>query len=510
MMLRCVFVAFIIGLTPIAAKAAAKPIQVMAAGASPEGVWSGSFSVEGWQGGLLLELDKASGHWTAAASVQPSGRLATPPVENIQVAGTKLSFELAVENERLRFEGSTTARGLKGTVRMVGKSRPGQWSAVRLSTRLEPGKLPPPTGPFPVGRSHFVWTDEQRHEAASPNAAERRRLSVYVWYPAAHTAKCKAAPYLPDLDAMTPYLPIEVAQAIPNVRIPACSDAPLSSAKTRFPVIIFAGGDEFKALAYSALQMDLASHGYIVAAIDFPYNAPVVVFPDNTRITHVEEDAPLPPAAADSTEDPRQRQLEQAKAEFDYWAHDISFVERQLAALDGLSDSIFYHRIDTLRVGAFGHSRGGLAVFHACQLDTAIHACANLDGRYRERPYPLSSPADAPHQPFLWIRGPVHVFTDDELTQRNVTRQQFQDEQSLRDSIMHATGKGSATLYIDEIGFDHLDFTDFRILETGISAEQRAARERILEMTRRYLLEFFGELRTRPDRDAFPDATLVP
>lgn len=486
-----------------------------ALGASPEGVWSGSFSVDHWQGGLQLKLHETSGNWTATAAVQPSGRLATPQVEGLHVRSTEVSFELPVEDERLQFQGRTTAHGLEGTVRMGNTS--GQWSAVKLSTSLESGQLPPPTGSFTVGRTSLVWTDVQRHEAASPNAEERRRLSVYLWYPAAHTSHCNTAPYLPDLDAMKAYLPKEVAQSVPAVRIPACSDAPLSSARGRFPVLIFAGGDEFKALGYSALQMDLASHGYIVAAIDFAYNAPVVVFPDNSKIAHIEEDAPLPPVPPNSKEDPRQRQFNQTVAGLDYWAHDIGFVERQLSILNGLSDSPFHNRIDTSHIGAFGHSRGGLAAFRACQLDTAIRACANLDGRYRERPYPLSSAAEAPHQPFLWIRGPVYVFSDTELTQMKITRQQFHDEMALRDSIMSAIGHDSSTVYIDEIGFDHLDFTDFRVLETGISVEERATREHLLAMTRRYLQGFFdatlgsesAALRSHQDRDAFPDTTLV-
>src|SRR5260370_42058984 len=56
------------------------------------------------------------------------------------------------------------------------------------------GALPPPTGPFGVGRVTVHWTDTSRVE---PLAADRayRELMVDVWYPA-DSAAGPAAEYL--------------------------------------------------------------------------------------------------------------------------------------------------------------------------------------------------------------------------------------------------------------------------------------------------------------------------
>ena len=57
-------------------------------------------------------------------------------------------------------------------------------------------KIPPPTGPFPIGRVGYHWVDRSRPEPHSPDPAARRELMVYFWYPAAKS-HAAAAVYLP-------------------------------------------------------------------------------------------------------------------------------------------------------------------------------------------------------------------------------------------------------------------------------------------------------------------------
>jgi predicted dienelactone hydrolase len=48
----------------------------------------------------------------------------------------------------------------------------------------------------------------------------------------------------------------------------------------RFPVVLFSPGGGLKALTYHVFLEDLASHGWIVAALDPPYNPRAMRMPD--------------------------------------------------------------------------------------------------------------------------------------------------------------------------------------------------------------------------------------
>jgi hypothetical protein len=150
-----------------------------------------------------------------------------------------------------------------------------------------------------------------------------------------------------------------------------------------------------------------------------------------------------------------------------------------------------------------------MASFHACQLDPTLAACGDLDGRYRMRPYPIPSAAEAPKQPFLWIHTPNTILTVEQLAQRGLTRSDFDAEVALGRSIMTAA-PGSCDVTVDQIGADHLDFTDFRIFEKDIPVDVLAARQRTLELTRIAVAAFFDEVfhqKGASIRDVLPSRT---
>src|SRR5215470_2410432 len=47
-----------------------------------------------------------------------------------------------------------------------------------------PITLPAPTGPFPVGRSIYDWTDQSSVDTLAPVSGTKRELLVSIWYPA--------------------------------------------------------------------------------------------------------------------------------------------------------------------------------------------------------------------------------------------------------------------------------------------------------------------------------------
>jgi len=45
--------------------------------------------------------------------------------------------------------------------------------------------LPPPTGPFAVGRAIYDWTGDATLDTLAPVPGTKRELLVWIWYPAA-------------------------------------------------------------------------------------------------------------------------------------------------------------------------------------------------------------------------------------------------------------------------------------------------------------------------------------
>jgi hypothetical protein len=67
----------------------------------------------------------------------------------------------------------------------------------------------------------------------------------------------------------------------------AVESAPVAADQPSYPVLIFLEGIRFSYRQQNTFQVEeLVSHGYIVAAIDQPYTAATVVFPDQRRAAY--------------------------------------------------------------------------------------------------------------------------------------------------------------------------------------------------------------------------------
>jgi pimeloyl-ACP methyl ester carboxylesterase len=122
----------------------------------------------------------------------------------------------------------------------------------------------------------------------------------------------------------------------------------------------------------TALAEDLASHGYVVAAVDHPYIAGRVQLETDRVIDGVVAlEGPDGPNAS------TQSRIAFWNSTLDLWAADNLFVLNQLAALN---PTCFHNALDTNHAGAFGHSFGGAAAFRMLGLDPRIVSAVNLDG----------------------------------------------------------------------------------------------------------------------------------
>src|SRR4029077_5960377 len=225
---------------------------------------------------------------------------------------------------------------------------------------------------------------ESRIEPLSTNN-DARELMVDIWYPAEASS---AAPveYL-DVAAYDKALGAkgfkdffgDASETIKQgVKTHAVSGAPYARSAQRSAVLIFSPGGGMIPEVYTAQLEDLSSHGYVVAAISHPYDAAVTIFPDGRQISNSDKRWPVIPSLEG---DANLNQLE-------WHANDIRFVLDQLsrANVSRASALPFAGYLDLSRVGAFGHSIGGIAAAHACQLDRRIKACMNQDGIVGKKP----------------------------------------------------------------------------------------------------------------------------
>jgi dienelactone hydrolase len=149
-----------------------------------------------------------------------------------------------------------------------------------------------------------------------------------------------------------------------SVRTHAFLDIPLIALPTRLPLLLFSPGFGVSRSNYTVLMEELASHGFIVAAIDHPYGG-VTILPGG-RILTIRED-PGPPAMTNL-------------ARIDMMTKDASKVLDVLLGIGSKALARFAGRIDTERIGAIGHSLGGAVALEAGRKDTRVKACIDLDG----------------------------------------------------------------------------------------------------------------------------------
>ena len=358
------------------------------------------------------------------------------------------------------------------------------------------GTLLPVTGPFAVGKVTVHWTDESRVEPLSPNH-EPRELMVDIWYPA---ERSNAAPanYLDGAayeramgtDGFQNFFREAGKTLRQGVKTHAFASAPYAGSAKQSPALIFSPGGGMVREVYASQFEDLASHGYIVAAISHPYDAIVTLFPDGRQIAYSDKRWPTTPSVEGEAN------LNQLK----WHSDDIRFVLDELTRANLASSSAlpFAGHLDLSRVGAFGHSFGGIAAAHACQLDGRLKACLNEDGVVAKRPLFLDDRGWAMDQAFMLILHdpPTRPLTDEQVAEMKMPRQRIEalvrKVDADQEAALRNTGKGSYRVRLRSEKVAHMDFSDLPLLgaHDRSDAERRTA---ILATVRSYVLAFFDQ-----------------
>jgi Platelet-activating factor acetylhydrolase, isoform II len=284
--------------------------------------------------------------------------------------------------------------------------------SIVLPIMLPVFRFPHPSGPYEIGTLTYHWVDADRPEVFTADPDDRRELMVQIWYPAEEDPSSPRAPYIQDAAAVTSAfarlfdvpefllgnLKYVTTNAIPSAPVAA----PMADDEPGYPVLIYLEGlGAFRQMNTFQVE-ELVSHGYVVVAIDQPYTATDVVFPDGRQAEGlpIERTKPLArqsflPAERAPTLNGRTFQ----EGIVPYLAQDVSFALDRLAVLNQADpNGILTGRLDLQRAGTFGFSLGGLAGSEACRLETRLRARLVMDA-----PMPTDVVQAGLRQPTMWI-----------------------------------------------------------------------------------------------------------
>ncbi|HZT43067.1 MAG TPA: hypothetical protein VFA07_12940 [Chthonomonadaceae bacterium] len=368
--------------------------------------------------------------------------------------------------------------------------------------------LPAPTGPFAVGQVTYYWTDTARPEPLSPQKGAHREVKVTVWYPAEAPAGAEMAPYFPQFAAIEKCVGEKDMKALLGAsysrvksgrfRTHSVENARIAPGHKAFLVLVFSPGFGEYSLTYTAVLEDLASHGYVVAAVDHPYDTSCVVFPDGRTI-------PFAQAQFDAAAKKPEGVVNYQIAQIPIRAADMRFVLDQLIRYDktpGLG-APFAGRLDLRRIGAFGHSVGGMGAARLCQIDPRVRAGMNQDADYDGIPFIVYTPGETIPAPFLFFASDHSLYisphipppTEAELANMKLTREQYdalvQKYQKNQDDSLARMPGGSYRVSVETPGFTHRSFMDLPLLKAGDDPAATERNLRNLEIVIAYTRAFF-------------------
>ena len=213
----------------------------------------------------------------------------------------------------------------------------------------------PVTGDLPVETALYTWTDESRAETFA-DSGEKRKITVQFYYP---------------------------------------------DAGGRYPLTVYSHGAASTMDANDSTCRELASHGYVVAAVAHPYHAMFVT--DANGITTSVDSAFMQLAMSGPLTHTNEEMLTYYREWMKTRTDDLNFVLDTILRCASRNEAEAFARIDPQHIGLFGHSMGGAACEALGRQRDDIDAVIVLEGMmlgeltgadqtgftYGNTPYPL-------------------------------------------------------------------------------------------------------------------------
>lgn len=233
--------------------------------------------------------------------------------------------------------------------------------AILLAAAAPAADHPEAPGPYPVGVTTVQLADPARID---PVLQQPRPLLAEIWYPAADSAK-GAMPtrftefYMDGKDTqmntiLTLAFKFDVTKIDATFKTVAVRDAEIAAGK--FPLLVFSHGNGGMRAQNTFWCDHMASHGYIVAAVDHTRNA-CATSCEGKVIPY-------------DLEGRKQSAIDRPK--------DVSFLIDQMQGMNADTASRFHGRVDLEHIGVAGHSFGGFTAMAAAKLDPRVDAIAPM------------------------------------------------------------------------------------------------------------------------------------
>jgi hypothetical protein len=333
-------------------------------------------------------------------------------------------------------------------------------------------QLPRPTGPYNVGMSTHFLKDISRHH----NDEKGRPLLVHIYYPSVETKK-EYPPYLADTMHLykekivhTYNVSPEDLEYLDGIRDWSMPDAPIDAENSPFPVLFFSPGFLMAAQLYSSLIEEMASHGYVVVAMNHTDACWPVMFPDGSSPVILLE-------LANVFSNKERSCMQTFDMTQETWIKDVEFV------LAWLRNQPLTKFLDLSSMGIFGHSFGGSTAIEATRQDKAFRAVVNLDG------FLFGPNWDKPFEtPSLF------VVAEQQLTHEEALKSGLTIEQC--DSLLARGSKNvfdqlkDNSFYVTVKNVDHATFVDSKLIKSPLLKKELNPL-RGIEITRTLLVDFF-------------------
>jgi predicted dienelactone hydrolase len=271
---------------------------------------------------------------------------------------------------------------------------------------------------------------------------------------------------------------------------------PLAAAPRALPVLIMEPGMGPMATDYTVFVENLASRGYIVAAINPTDTANWTVFPDGRSVLRSAKGA-IPDSATPAEADADASRI------LAVWAQDVIFAMDQLAGMNADQAGFFHNRMDLGHIGVWGHSFGGATALAVCQKDPRCKAGVDMDGT----PFGDEKQAPVP-TPFMFITEDYRRGCDENCL---LMRQVFQN-------VNPGAGYWLSIANAGHFNFSDLPFRQapaVRPLFRLAGIEGTISPGRGLEVTNAYLAAFFDQYLRGAQEDlldgpspAYPEVTI--
>jgi predicted dienelactone hydrolase len=231
--------------------------------------------------------------------------------------------------------------------------------------------VPTPTGPNTVGTRVVHFMDPTRKDPFAGDGS-KRELMVRFWYPTGSISTCKPAEYTSP--AIWRYFSQLAGVPLPEVKTNSCEDAIVAGGA--HPVVVFTPGYTGTFTDYTFLFEDLASRGYVVAALNHTHEATATEFPDGRMVesvfgSHLGTTLRTDDEAYTSSVIAR--------------LGDLEFVLKELDRLNSTTKGPFSGRLDMSRVALAGHSLGGLTALIGTEQQVRFRAGISIDAASPER-----------------------------------------------------------------------------------------------------------------------------